>query len=102
MTGQIMKINIFDLIFLSVILFLFSGCAALVVGGATVTGTGTYFYVSGEMKSDYNASFDETWNACEKTIADMRGVEVVPEKEIAQGKITTVINGENVKFVITY
>lgn len=99
-----MKRNIFCLIFLSVILFLFSGCAALVVGGAAVSAasTGTYFYVTGELKTDYNASFDKTWNACEKTIADMRGIEVVPVKEIAQGKITTVINDEKVKFDITY
>jgi len=98
-----MKRNIFGLIFLSVILFLFSGCTALVVGGAAVgASTGTYFYVNGEMKTDYNASFDKTWNACEKTIADMRGIEVVPIKEIAQGKITTVISDEKVKFDITY
>jgi len=101
--GRNMKRNIFGLIYLSVILFLFSGCAALVVGGAAVgAGTGTYFYVNGELKTDYYASFDKTWNACEKTIADMRGIEVVPVKEIAQGKITTVINGEKVKFDITY
>ncbi len=98
-----MKRNPIALILLSIIVFLFSGCAALVVGGAAVgAGTGTYFYVSGEMKTDYNASFDKTWNACEKTIADMRGTEVVPVKEIAEGKITTVINDEKVKFDITY
>ena len=98
-----MKRNVFGLIFLSGILFLFSGCAALVVGSAAVgASTGTYFYVTGELKTDYYASFDKTWNACEKTIADMRGIEVVPVKEIAQGKITTVISDEKVKFDITY
>ena len=65
-------------------------------------GTGTYFYVNGELKTDYYASFDKTWNACVKIIADMRGIEVVPVKEIAQGKITTVIDDEKVKFDITY
>lgn len=86
------------------VLFLFSGCAtALVVGGAAVgAGTGTYFYVNGELKTDYFASFDKVWTACEKTVADMRGTEVQPVKEIAQGKITTVINDEKVKFEITY
>jgi hypothetical protein len=48
------------------------------------------------------ASFDKVWNACEKTVADMRGVEVVPVKEIAQGKITAVINDERVGFDIAY
>jgi hypothetical protein len=32
----------------------------------------------------------------------MRGIEVVPVKEIAQGKITTVINDGKVKFDVTY
>jgi len=85
------------------VLFLFSGCTALVVGGAAVgAGTGTYFYVNGELKTDYMASFDQVWNSCEKTVADMRGTEVQRMKEIAQGKISTVINNENVKFEITY
>ena len=85
-------------------LFLFSGCAALVVGGAAVGAStaGTYFYVTGELKTDYYASFDKVWSACEKTVADMRGIEVAPAREIAQGKITTVINDEKVNFDIKY
>lgn len=96
-----MKLNNFLIIFMS--LFLFSGCAALVIGGAAVgASTGTYFFVSSELSTDYYSPFDKTWSACEKTIADMRGVEVVPVREIAQGKITTVINDEKVQFQITY
>jgi len=85
-------------------LFLFSGCAALIVGGAAVGAStaGTYFYVNSELKTDYYASFDKVWSACEKTVADMRGIEVAPAREIAQGKITTVINDEKVNFDIKY
>ena len=85
-------------------LFLFSGCAALVVGGAAVGAStaGTFFYVNSELKTDYYASFDKVWSACEKTVADMRGIEVAPAKEIAQGKISTVINNEKVNFDIKY
>jgi Protein of unknown function (DUF3568). len=103
--GRNMKRNNFLLLILSLFaLFLFSGCAELIIGGAAVgAGTaGTYFYINGELKTDYTASFDEVWAACEKTVADMRGVEVVPEKEIAKGKITASINDEKVKFDITY
>ena len=32
----------------------------------------------------------------------MRGLEVLPSKEMAQGKITATINNEKVKFEITY
>jgi len=85
-------------------LFLFSGCVPLVIGGAAAgAGTvGTYFYINGELKTDYTASFDEVWAACEKTVVDMRGIEVIPEKEIAKGSISTIINEEKVKFDITY
>ena len=88
-----MKSNKYRLIVCLLVLFLFSGCATattLAVGGA------------GELKTDYLASFDQVWNACEKTIADMRGTEVQPLKEIAQGKITALINDEKVKIEITY
>jgi hypothetical protein len=98
-----MKRNSFILIFISLIHFLFFGCTALVIGGAALgASAGTYYFVSGELKTDYFASFDKTWSACEKTIADMRGIEVTPYKEIARGNITSVINGENVKIDITY
>ena len=84
-------------------LFLFYGCTALVVGGAAVgASTGTFFYVNRELKTDYYASFDKVWSACEKTVADMRGIEVAPAKEIAQGKISTMINNEKVNFDIKY
>lgn len=98
-----MKNNKYRLMVCLFVLFLFSGCAALVVGGAAVSaGTGTYFYINGELKTDYIASFDKVWNACEKTVADMRGTEVQPVKEIAKGTITATINDEKVKFEITY
>jgi hypothetical protein len=98
-----MKRNSLGLLILSSI-FLFSGCVPLVIGGAAAgAGTaGTYFYINGDLKTDYTASFDEVWSACEKTIADMRGIEVIPEKEIAKGTINTLINDEKVKFELTY
>lgn len=98
-----MKKYDFRIVILLFTVFLFSGCGLLVVGGAAVgAGSGTYFYVNGELKTDYYASFDEVWTACEKTVADMRGIEVVPAKEIARGKITTTINEEKVQFDVSY
>jgi len=102
--GRNMQRNRFCILILSIVSpFLFSGCIPLVVGGAAAgAGAGTYFYINGELKTDYQASFDEVWKACEKTVASMRGSEVVPEKEIAKGTINAVINDEKVKFDITY
>ncbi|MEW6332719.1 MAG: DUF3568 family protein [Thermodesulfobacteriota bacterium] len=83
--------------------FMISGCAAAWVGGsALVAGSGTYLYLGGDMKTDYYHSFDTTWTACQKTVADMRGVNVQPYKEIGNGRITAVINDEKVRIDVTY
>jgi hypothetical protein len=83
--------------------FLTSGCMAALVGGAAVgAGSGTYLFINGEMKTDYYYAFDTVWNACQKTVADMRGLEVMPEKEIGKGKITAVIDDEKVQISVTY
>lgn len=99
-----MKRNLYSFFILLSSLFLFSGCAfPLAVGGAAVgAGTGTFLWIDGELKTDYAASFDKVWSACEKTVADMRGTDVKPVKEIAQGKITTVINDEKAKIEVIY
>jgi hypothetical protein len=100
-----MKINKILLLILSFFtLLLFSACAGFLIGGAAVgAGTaGTYYYINGDLKTDYQASFDEVWAACEKTVADMHGIEVVPNREIAQGTINTLINDEKVKLDIMY
>jgi uncharacterized protein YceK len=99
-----MKINKILLLILSFFtLLLFSGCGLLIGGAAVGAGTaGTYYYINGDLKTDYQASFDEVWAACEKTVADMHGIEVVPNREIAQGTINTLINDEKVKLDIMY
>lgn len=84
--------------------FLISACGpeVLVLGGIVGSGAGTYYYVNGELATDYNASFDHVWNACEKTVADMRGQDVEPKREIGMGTIRTMINDEKVIFNVTY
>ena len=98
------RINYWLLISSLFIPFLLSGCAELLIGGAAVgAGTaGTYYYVNGGLNTDYSAPFDKVWTACEKTVADMHGVEVVPNKEIAQGTINALINDEKVKIDLMY
>lgn len=83
--------------------FLISGCVPLaVVGAGAGAGTGTYFYINGELKTDYYHEFGKVWSACEKTVADMRGLDVQPEKEIGKGKISAVIDDEKVQMAVTY
>lgn len=84
--------------------FLITACGpeVLVIGGIVGSGAGTYYYVDGELVTDYSVPFDRAWSACEKTVADMRGKDVKPKREIGIGSIHTVINDENVKFKVTY
>jgi len=84
--------------------FLISACGpeVLVLGGIVGSGAGTYFYKDGELVTDYNAPFDKVWSACEKTVADMRGKDVQPKREIGMGSIHSMINDENVFFNVTY
>jgi hypothetical protein len=80
-----------------------SGCTVAWVGVAAVgAGTGTYFYINGELKTDYNHPFDTTWSACQRSIADMRGVDVEQQKEIGKGKIAATVNDEKVKIEVLY
>ncbi|MDI9569485.1 MAG: DUF3568 family protein [Pseudomonadota bacterium] len=83
--------------------FLLSGCAAAVVGGAVMgAGAGTYLYINGILKTDYNADFDRVWAAVEKTVADMHGVDVVPAKGIGSGHVDAEINGEKVRITLLF
>ena len=83
--------------------FMISGCELALIGvGAVGAGSGTYFYINGEMKTDYYHSFDATWSACQKSVADMRGLDVEQEKEIGNGKIMAVVNDEKVKIEVLY
>jgi hypothetical protein len=89
--------------FLMMSLMLLGGCAAMAVGVTAVgVGSGTYLYINGDLNTDYYTSFDSVWAACEKTIADMRGMEVKPDKDIGKGTISTVINDEKVQFTVKY
>jgi len=79
------------------------GCPVLVVTGAAVAGgTGTYYYVEGEMRTDYYFSVDGVWSGVEKTIADMKGRDVEPDKQTDGGTIVAVINDEKVTFRLKY
>jgi len=84
-------------------IFFISGCTLLGLGVVAVgAGSGTYFYINGEGKTDYYYPFDRVWSACERTVADMHGLDVEPIKGIGTGTITAIINDEKVQFTVTY
>ena len=83
--------------------FRMAGCAPLLVGGAAMTaGAGTYVFISGRLKTDYHYSYEDVWSACEKVVAEMNAIDVLPNKEIGEGKIKALIDNETVWFTIKY
>ncbi|MDD3249703.1 MAG: DUF3568 family protein [Smithella sp.] len=98
-----MKSKICRFVICAFALMSLAGCGALVAGGAVVgAGAGTYLYANGELKTDYAASLDSVWSACERTVAEMRGTQVHPVREISKGTISAIIHDENVKIEIVY
>ena len=90
-------------ILLVVVSLFITGCAPALIGGAAVTGgAGTYIFINGELKTDYAFPFDRVWEACEKTVAEMNSVDVVPDKHISNGTIEAIIDGEKVRFSVDY
>jgi hypothetical protein len=87
------------LLFLIAVVFAVSGCTPLVTGGAA---SGTYFYISGNMITDYEFPFDEVWAASKKVVAEMHGVDVAPNKGISKGTIDAAIDNEDVRISVKY
>lgn len=84
-------------------LFCLGGCAPLLIGGAAIgAGGGTYMYVNGELRVEYNVPFEKVRTACEMTVAELGGKEVVPDWGIGVGSIQTRIQNEKVKLSLEY
>ena len=49
--------------------WLWVGCAAVIIGAGM--GVGTYTYLKGDLKRDYNAKFDKTLTVCLSILTDL-------------------------------
>jgi hypothetical protein len=59
----------FAALFLISCFWLWTGCAAVIIG--TGLGVGTYTYLKGDLKRAYNAKFDKTLNVCLSILTDL-------------------------------
>lgn len=83
--------------------FLTCGCELLFIGGLGAgAGTGTYFYLEGKVHGSYNSPFDKVWTACEKTLVDLRAVNVQKTKSIGSGEISATINNIKAEITVKY
>jgi hypothetical protein len=90
------------LAFILMMAFVTAGCYMGV--GERVVGfeSGQFFYSDGILKTDYKASFDKVWAACEKTVSEMKGTGIEKKKKIGTGTIDTVIGDEKVRISVEY
>ena len=59
----------FAALFIITCFWLWVGCAAVIIGAGV--GAGTYTYLKGDLKRDYNAKFDKTLNVCLSILTDL-------------------------------
>jgi hypothetical protein len=83
---------------------IFAGCDAAMVMNGKIMGvsSGQFIYQDGNLTSSYKADIGRVWAACEKTVKDLKGIDVERERKISTGTIKAVIQDEKVTISIEY
>lgn len=97
-----MKNKFNSLIFL-ILLFL-TGCNAVINMNGKIIGvnSGQFLYQDGNLISNYQANIDSVWKACEKSVADLKAVDIQKERKISTGMIKAIIQDERVNIKVEY
>jgi hypothetical protein len=99
-----MKRRIPALITLLAALLLIAACdTALTVGRRTVGfRSGEFIYTDGYLRTTYPVDMERAWVACEKTLAELKAIDVERIKKIATGRIVAMIHDEKVQISVEY
>ena len=102
MIDKYMKNKILSLIFL--ILLLLAGCNAAINMNGKIAGinSGRFVYQDGNLISNYKADIDLVWNACEKSVTELKATDIQKERKISTGIIKAVIQDEKVVISVEY
>jgi hypothetical protein len=97
-----MKRTIISLLLLSAVIL--AGCdAAINMNGKIISvSSGQFIYQDGNLISSYKADIDPVWAACEKTVKELKGKDILKERKISVGTIKAVIQDENVVIAVEY
>ena len=84
--------------------FLISGCDAAFVMGDKVVGisSGKFIYTDGILTTNYFYPFDEVWEACEKTVANVKASDIEKNRGIATGTIDAIVSDEKIHISVKY
>ncbi len=83
-------------------IFLIAGCSLQVGDRVAGIQSGKFFYTDGNLVTYYDVSFEKAWNACERTILDLKASDAVMVKKIAKGTLDGVLKGEPIRFSVEY
>ena len=99
-----MKRKLLGLMLLVPALFLITACdTALTVGTKTIgIRSGEFIYTDGYLRATYIFPFEKVWAACEKTMTDLKAVDVERVKKIATGNLTAMIQDDKVRISVEY
>jgi len=64
--------------------------------------SGRFVVLDGKLGADYPFPFERVWKAAEKTLADLKAADVVPDRGIATGSIQARVNGERLMILLDY
>ncbi len=94
----------FKIPLLMALAFMLLGCnAAMVVGGKVMgISSGKFIYEDGYLTTQYSADIGPVWNACEKTVVELKGWNIRKDRKISSGVIKTVIAEEDVTIRVDY
>lgn len=94
----------FKIPLLMALAFMLLGCnAAMVVGGKVMgISSGKFIYEDGYLTTQYAVDIGPVWNACEKTVVELKGWNIRKDRKISSGVIKTVIAEEDVTIRVDY
>lgn len=76
---------------------------ALTVGTKTIgIRSGEFVYTDGYLRATYNFPLEQVWAACEKTLTDLKAIDVERIKKIATGSFTALILDDKVRISVEY
>jgi hypothetical protein len=86
------------------IFFTLSGCdTALMVGGKTIGfSSGQFIFRNNAITKYYKFPIASVWEACDKTLADLKASSIGKNRRIGNGKINAIVQDEKATIVIEY
>jgi hypothetical protein len=89
---------------LFLVFLLLTGCdAAINMNGKIASiNSGKFLYQDGNLVSNYKANIDMVWQACEKSVTELKATDIQKERKISTGMIKAVIQDEKIVIKVEY